>query len=78
MDLSRIPPPVMNWDASIINEGDKLTMDKAIQTVQNFEYCQKQLSMMTLSGATGTSIDVIFDATHRRSTGGRLNTVIPL
>ena len=53
-----------------INEGDKLTMDKAIQIVQNFEYCQKQLSTMTLSGATGTSVDVIHDATHRRSTGG--------
>ena len=52
------------------NEGDKLTMDKAIQIVQNFEYCQKQLSTMTLSGATGTSVDVIHDATHRRSTGG--------
>ena len=26
----------------LINEGDKLTMDKAIQIVQNFEYCQKQ------------------------------------
>ena len=54
----------------LINEGDKLTLDKAIQIVQNFEYCQKQLSTMTLSGATGTSVDVIHDATHQRSTGG--------
>ena len=54
----------------LIYEGDKLTMDKAIQIVQNFECCQKQLSMMTLSEATGTSVDVIHDATHRRSTGG--------
>ena len=54
----------------LINEGGKITMDKAIQIVQNFEYCQKQLSTMTLSGATGTSVDVIHDATLRRSTGG--------
>ena len=78
MDLSGIPPP----DASNLPEewlklttknkliNNKLTMDKSIQTVQNFEYCQKQLSTMTLSGATGTSVDVIHDATHRRSTGG--------
>ena len=45
-------------------------MDKSIQSVQNFEHCQKQLSTMTSSGATGTSLDVIHDATHRRSTGG--------
>ena len=25
----------------LINEGDKLTMDKEIQIVQNYEYCQK-------------------------------------
>ena len=60
----------VKWYEKLINEGDKLTMDKAIQVVQNFEYCQKQLSTMTLSGATGTSVDVMHDATHRRSTGG--------
>ena len=54
----------------LINEEDKLTLDKAIQIVQNFEYYQKHLSRMTLSGATGTSVNVIHDATHRRSTGG--------
>ena len=37
-------------------------MDKAIQIVQIFEYCQKQLLTMTLSGATGTSVDVIHEA----------------
>ena len=58
------------WCKKLINEGEKLTMDKAIQIVQNFEYCQKQLSMMTISGATGTRVDAIHDATHRRSTGG--------
>ena len=61
---------IVTWSASekcrekLINEGDKLIMDKAIQIVQNFEYCQKQLSTMTLSGATGTSVDVIHDAAH--------------
>ena len=46
----------------LINEGDKLTMHKAIQIVQNFENCQKQFSTMTSSGATGTSVDVIHEA----------------
>ncbi|MCG7868790.1 MAG: hypothetical protein JAY74_20765, partial [Candidatus Thiodiazotropha taylori] len=35
--------------AKLIDEGEKLTMDKAIQIAQNYEYCQKQLSSMALS-----------------------------
>ena len=31
---------------NLINEGEKLTMDKAIQIVQNYAYCQKQLQSM--------------------------------
>ena len=30
----------------LINEGEKLTLDKVMQIVQNNEYCQKQLSSM--------------------------------
>ena len=33
----------------LINEGNKLTMDKAMQVFQNFEYWQQQLSSMTIS-----------------------------
>ena len=49
----------------LINEGDKLTMDKAIQVVQNFEYCQQQLSSMTIS--SGTNVDAV----NRRSYGAK-------
>ena len=52
----------------LINEGDKLTMDKAIQIVQNYEYCQKQLKSMTLSGASGASGSSV-DAINRRKSG---------
>ena len=40
----------------LINEGEKLTMDKAIQIVQNYEYCQKQLSSMAPSSH---NVDVV-------------------
>ncbi|MET0104994.1 MAG: RNase H-like domain-containing protein [Sedimenticola sp.] len=43
----------------LINQADTLTMDKAIQIVQNYEYCQKQLTTMTLSGATGQTVDAV-------------------
>ena len=42
----------------LINEGDKLTMDKAIQIVQNFEYCQQQLHSMATSQA-GNNVDAV-------------------
>ena len=51
----------------LINEGEKLTMDKAIQIVQNYEYCQKQLKSMTSSGASGGSGSNV-DAVNRRNT----------
>lgn len=41
----------------LINEGEKLTMDKAIQVVQNYEYCQEQLSSMAAS--TSNNVDAI-------------------
>ena len=41
----------------LINEGDKLTMDRAIQIVQNHEYCQKQLNSMAMN--IPTNIDAI-------------------
>ena len=40
----------------LINEGEKLTMDKAIQIVQNYEYCQKQLSSIAPSSH---NVDVV-------------------
>ena len=55
----------------LINEGDKLTMDKAIQIVQNYEYCQKQLSSMTLSGASGSNVDVV-NRRRQNASGARL------
>ena len=46
----------------LINEGDKLTMDKAIQIVQNFEYCQQQLHSMATSQA-GNNVDAVKKST---------------
>ena len=43
----------------LINEGEKLTMNKAIQKVQNYVYCQKQLQSMTSSGASGSNVDAV-------------------
>ena len=60
----------------LINEGDKLTMDKAIQIVQNYEYCQKQLSSMTLSGASGSNVDVV-NRRRQNASGARLKTSQP-
>ena len=51
----------------LINEGEKLTMDKAIQIVQHYEYCQKQLQSMTSSGASRESGSNV-DAANRRKT----------
>ena len=33
----------------LINEGEKLTLDKAIQICQNVQYAQEQLRMMSQS-----------------------------
>ena len=41
----------------LINVGENLTMDKAIQVVQNFEYCQEQLSSVSLSA--GNNVDAV-------------------
>ena len=60
----------------LINEGDKLTMDKAIQIVQNYEYCQKQLSSMTLSGASGSNVDVV-NRRRQNASGTRPKTSQP-
>ena len=60
----------------LINEGDKLTMDKAIQIVQIYEYCQKQLSSMTLSGASGSNVDVL-NRRRPNAGGARLKTSQP-
>jgi len=57
----------------LINAGDKLTLDKAIQTVQNFEYCQKQLSSMAVGDSN--AVDAVKQTSSRsrrqtkRSTG---------
>jgi hypothetical protein len=37
----------------LINEGDKLTLDKAIQIVQTHEYSQQQLKTMSQQGVHG-------------------------
>ena len=39
----------------LINEGDKLTLDKAIQIAQSFEYCQTQMASMNISTNQGAS-----------------------
>jgi hypothetical protein len=56
----------------LINEGDKLTLDKAIQIAQSFEYCQHQMASMNIvsnqTGATSmtaTPVDAI--ASKRKS-----------
>ena len=42
--------------AKLIDEGEKLTMDKAIQIAQNYEYCQQQLSSMTISSPSNADV----------------------
>ena len=49
----------------LVDEGEKLTMDKAIQITQNYEYCQQQLSSMTMSSPSNV------DANKRGSKPGR-------
>ena len=51
--------------AKLIDEGEKLTMDKAIQIAQNYAYCQQQLSSMTISSPSNV------DAIKRWSKPGR-------
>ena len=55
----------------LINIGEKLTMDKAIQKVQNYEYCQKQLQSMTSSGASGSNVDAVNQRKTNASEGAR-------
>ena len=40
----------------LVNEGYKLTMDRAIQIVQNHEYCQKQLDSMAINIPTNVGL----------------------
>ena len=47
----------------LINEGDKLTLDKAIQIAQNYEYAQEQLTTM----AAPTEVHYISNATQKTS-----------
>ena len=49
----------------LISVGEKLTMDKAIKVVKNFEYCQEQLSSMSLSAGNNV------DAVNKRSSNFR-------
>ena len=53
--------------AKLIDEGDKLTMDKAVQISQNFEYCQQQLSSMTLSNPS--NVDAVKQHTKKTKSG---------
>ncbi|XP_060593701.1 uncharacterized protein LOC132748167 [Ruditapes philippinarum] len=48
----------------LINEGEKLTLDKAIQIAQNYEYCQKQ--MATMGAAAQQPIDAVKTQMHYR------------
>ena len=41
---------------NLINEGDKLTMDKAIQIVQNYEYCQNNSHPWRYRGHLGQTL----------------------
>ena len=53
----------------LINEGDKLTMDKAVQVVQNYEYCQQQLSSMNIASAS--NVDAVKTANGTSRQGAR-------
>ena len=61
----------------LINEGEKLTMDKAIQIVQNYEYCQKQLKSMTSSGASGSNVDAVNRRKTNAGEGARPKSLQP-
>ena len=52
-----------NVREKLINQGEKLTLDKAIQIIQNFEYCKQQMSSM---GTPETPVDVVRKG-HRTS-----------
>ena len=41
----------------LMDEGEKLTMDKAIQIAQNYEYCQQQLSSMTMLSPSNVDVN---------------------
>ncbi|KAH3780047.1 hypothetical protein DPMN_157857 [Dreissena polymorpha] len=63
----------------LINEGDELTLDKAIQIALSFEYCQHQMASMNIvsnqTGATSmtaTPVDAI--ASKRKSGTKRRQT----
>ena len=43
----------------LINEGEKLTMDKAIEISQNFEYSQQQLKSMSESSTAAVSVHAV-------------------
>lgn len=57
----------------LINEGEKLTLDKALQIAQSYEYCQKQMVSMSVqsaqnqasSSASSSPVDAI--SKHRRN-----------
>ena len=59
----------------LINEGEKLTLDRAIQIAQNYEYCRQQMATMSmvdtdkslmLSGARNNNRITIRDPESRR------------
>ncbi|XP_052766234.1 uncharacterized protein LOC128207393 [Mya arenaria] len=54
----------------LINEGEKLTLDKALQIAQSFEYCQTQMATMNLTSTQTDTPPVTptpVDAIHRRN-----------
>ena len=57
----------------LINEGDKLTLDKAIQIAQSFEYCQHQMASMNIvsnqTGATSMTATPVGAIASKRKSG---------
>jgi plasmid maintenance system antidote protein VapI len=60
----------------LINEGEKLTLYKALQLAQSFEYCQKQMASMNIqspqnlasSSASSSPVDAILKQTEQTTT----------
>ncbi|XP_053374361.1 uncharacterized protein K02A2.6-like [Mercenaria mercenaria] len=55
----------------LINEGDKLTLDKAVEICRSLEYAQEQLREMNQAQATGSTVNAV---RARRNTQELLDT----
>ena len=59
----------------LINEGEKLTMDKAIEICQNFEYAQEQLKSMSEPSTAAVSVHAVQNPPTVKDQSGRRTTL---